>query len=78
MLAGLPDNGILLAEDAPRLPNPIGVKGAGEGGITVAGATIAAAVDDALLVPPPSSNCRSLPPRNVCTLSCLPNPSQRS
>ncbi len=38
----------LLFEDAPSPQNPLGVKGAGEGGINGAGAAIAAAVDDAL------------------------------
>lgn len=37
-----------LREDAPSPLNPIGVKGAGEGGINAVGATIASAVDDAL------------------------------
>jgi carbon-monoxide dehydrogenase large subunit len=39
---------LLLAEDAPSPLNPLGVKGAGEGGITGAGAAIAAAIDAAL------------------------------
>ncbi|PZQ48223.1 MAG: xanthine dehydrogenase [Rhodovulum sulfidophilum] len=39
---------VLLREDAPSPINPLGVKGAGEGGITAAGAAIASAVDDAL------------------------------
>ena len=39
---------ILLTEDAPSPLNPLGVKGAGEGGITAVGAAIASAVDDAL------------------------------
>jgi carbon-monoxide dehydrogenase large subunit len=39
---------VLLREDAPSPINPLGVKGAGEGGITGAGAAIAAAVDAAL------------------------------
>ena len=38
----------IICEDTPSPLNPIGVKGAGEGGITAAGAAIAAAVDDAL------------------------------
>ncbi len=38
----------IVLEDAPSPLNPTGVKGAGEGGITAAGAAIAAAVDDAL------------------------------
>ncbi|MEE8214815.1 MAG: xanthine dehydrogenase family protein molybdopterin-binding subunit [Alphaproteobacteria bacterium] len=39
---------ILLREDAPSPLNPLGIKGAGEGGITGTGAAIAAAVDDAI------------------------------
>ncbi|MGV7030872.1 xanthine dehydrogenase family protein molybdopterin-binding subunit [Methylobacterium symbioticum] len=39
---------VLLREDAPSPLNPLGVKGAGEGGLTAAGAAIASAVDDAL------------------------------
>ncbi|WAC25608.1 xanthine dehydrogenase family protein molybdopterin-binding subunit [Ancylobacter sp. SL191] len=39
---------MLLREDAPSPLNPLGVKGAGEGGITAVGAAIASAIDDAL------------------------------
>lgn len=39
---------VLLREDAPSPQNPLGVKGAGEGGITAVGAAIASAVDNAL------------------------------
>lgn len=38
----------LVMEDAPSPLNPLGLKGAGEGGITAVGAAIASAVDDAL------------------------------
>lgn len=41
----------LIREDAPSPLNPLGVKGAGEGGITAVGAAIASAVDDALGMP---------------------------
>ena len=41
----------LVLEDAPSPINPLGVKGAGEGGVTAVGAAIAAAVDDALGIP---------------------------
>jgi CO/xanthine dehydrogenase Mo-binding subunit len=44
----MPPVGILVTEDAPSPLNPLGVKGAGEGGITAVGAAIANAVDDAL------------------------------
>jgi carbon-monoxide dehydrogenase large subunit/6-hydroxypseudooxynicotine dehydrogenase subunit gamma len=39
---------VLLREDAPSPLNPLGLKGAGEGGINAAGAAIAAAIDDAI------------------------------
>jgi CO/xanthine dehydrogenase Mo-binding subunit len=39
---------IVIAEDAPSPVNPLGIKGAGEGGINGVGAAIAGAVDDAL------------------------------
>jgi carbon-monoxide dehydrogenase large subunit len=44
----VPEVDVLLTEDAPSPINPLGVKGAGEGGTTAAGAAIAAAVDAAL------------------------------
>ena len=47
-VAEIPEVEVLLCEDAPTPLNPLGVKGAGEGGITAAGAAIANAVADAL------------------------------
>jgi carbon-monoxide dehydrogenase large subunit len=47
-LAEIPAVEVALFEDAPTTLNPLGVKGAGEAGITAVGAAIAAAVDDAL------------------------------
>jgi carbon-monoxide dehydrogenase large subunit len=47
----VPNIEMLITEDAPSPINPLGVKGAGEGGTNAAGAAIAAAVDDALGVP---------------------------
>ena len=47
-LAEVPTIETLLREDAPSPLNPLGVKGAGEGGITAAGAAIASAVDQAM------------------------------
>jgi CO/xanthine dehydrogenase Mo-binding subunit len=44
----VPDVETFLREDAPSPLNPLGVKGAGEGGITAVGAAIASAIDDAL------------------------------
>jgi CO/xanthine dehydrogenase Mo-binding subunit len=46
--AEMPPVAVLVTEDAPSPLNPLGVKGAGEGGITAVGAAIANAVDDAL------------------------------
>jgi CO/xanthine dehydrogenase Mo-binding subunit len=50
-LAEMPEVDVLIAEDAPSPLNPLGVKGAGEGGTNAVGAAIAAAVDDALRRP---------------------------
>ena len=47
-IAEMPEVEVLLLEDAPSPLNPLGVKGAGEGGITAVGAAIANAVADAL------------------------------
>jgi aerobic carbon-monoxide dehydrogenase large subunit len=44
----VPPVDVLLTEDAPSPRNPLGLKGAGEGGINAVGAAIAAAIDDAL------------------------------
>ena len=42
---------MLITEDAPSPLNPLGLKGAGEGGANPVGAAIASAIDDALGVP---------------------------
>jgi CO/xanthine dehydrogenase Mo-binding subunit len=42
---------VLLTEDAPSPLNPLGIKSAGEGGITPVGAVIASAIDAAIGVP---------------------------
>jgi carbon-monoxide dehydrogenase large subunit len=44
----MPDVDVMMAEDAPSACNPLGIKGAGEGGVAAVGAVIASAVDDAL------------------------------
>jgi carbon-monoxide dehydrogenase large subunit len=44
----VPEVEVMLREDAPSPLNPLGVKGAGEGGITAVGASLAAALDAAL------------------------------
>jgi carbon-monoxide dehydrogenase large subunit len=43
--------GTLVSEDYPAATNPLGVRGAGEGGITATGAAVASAVSDALGMP---------------------------
>jgi aerobic carbon-monoxide dehydrogenase large subunit len=44
----IPAFSVLLSEDAPSPLNPLGLKGAGEGGVNPVGAAIASAIDDAL------------------------------
>jgi carbon-monoxide dehydrogenase large subunit len=44
----VPEVSILVTEDAPSPLNPLGLKGAGEGGANPVGAAIASAIDDAL------------------------------
>jgi carbon-monoxide dehydrogenase large subunit/6-hydroxypseudooxynicotine dehydrogenase subunit gamma len=51
MVHDIPDVEILLTEDAPSPRHPLGLKGAGEGGINGAGGVIASAIDDAIGVP---------------------------
>jgi carbon-monoxide dehydrogenase large subunit/6-hydroxypseudooxynicotine dehydrogenase subunit gamma len=46
-----PEIEIILTEDAPTPLNPMGIKGAGESGITPVGAVIASAIDDAIGIP---------------------------
>jgi carbon-monoxide dehydrogenase large subunit/6-hydroxypseudooxynicotine dehydrogenase subunit gamma len=50
-LRELPVPEILLTEDHPSIRNPLGIKGAGEAGITGAAAALATAIDDAIGVP---------------------------
>jgi len=47
----VPASSILITEDAPSPLNPLGLKGAGEGGTNPVGAAIASAIDDALQRP---------------------------
>jgi CO/xanthine dehydrogenase Mo-binding subunit len=47
----MPRVDVLITEDAPSPLNPLGLKGAGEGGANAVGAAIAAAIDDALGMP---------------------------
>ncbi len=50
-LREVPDVEVLLTEDAPSPHHPLGLKGAGEGGINGVGGVIASAIDDALRMP---------------------------
>ena len=47
----VPEVAVLVSEDAPSPLNPLGLKGAGEGGANPVGAVIASAIDDALQRP---------------------------
>jgi carbon-monoxide dehydrogenase large subunit/6-hydroxypseudooxynicotine dehydrogenase subunit gamma len=47
----VPDVDVLISEDAPSPLNPLGLKGAGEGGTNAVGAAVASAIDDALAIP---------------------------
>ena len=47
----VPNVETMVTEDAPSPINPLGVKGAGEGGTTAVAAAVASAVDDALRIP---------------------------
>jgi carbon-monoxide dehydrogenase large subunit/6-hydroxypseudooxynicotine dehydrogenase subunit gamma len=49
--AEIPRIDLLVAEDAPAPGNPLGARGAGEGGVSGAGAALASAVRDALELP---------------------------
>jgi carbon-monoxide dehydrogenase large subunit len=44
----VPELDVVITEDAPSPFNPLGIKGAGEGGSNAVGAAVAAAVDDAI------------------------------
>jgi aerobic carbon-monoxide dehydrogenase large subunit len=47
-LGDVPPVHVLLTQDAPSPRNPLGLKGAGEGGVNAVGAAIASAIDDAI------------------------------
>ncbi|MCC6776775.1 MAG: xanthine dehydrogenase family protein molybdopterin-binding subunit [Hyphomicrobiales bacterium] len=47
----IPALDIVITEDAPSPLNPLGLKGAGEGGVNAVGAAVAAAIDDAIGMP---------------------------
>lgn len=60
---------VLITEDAPSPLNPMGLKGAGEGGINAVGAAIASALDDALQHPGSVTRLPMTPPRVLTLLS---------
>ncbi len=68
--AEIPPVDVLLSQDAPSPGNPLGVMGAGEGGINAVGATVANAVRDALDL---AGGVGQLPltPARVCALAAL-------
>lgn len=47
----VPQMDVVISEDAPSPLNPLGLKGAGEGGVNAVGAAVAAAIDDAIGLP---------------------------
>lgn len=59
----IPDVEVLLTEDAPSTGNPLGVKGAGESGITGVGAALASAINDAIGIPGAVTRLPITPPR---------------
>ena len=68
--AEIPPVDVLLCQDAPSPGNPLGVMGAGEGGINAVGAAVANAVRDALGL---AGGVGQLPltPARVCALTAL-------
>lgn len=72
----MPKFEILLTEDAPSLLNPLGVKGAGEGGTNAVGAAIAAAIDDALQHPMSVTQLPATPERVLRSQASIPVSSQ--
>jgi CO/xanthine dehydrogenase Mo-binding subunit len=47
----IPAIDVIISEDAPSPLNPMGLKGAGEGGVNAVGAAVASAIDDAIGMP---------------------------
>ena len=61
--AEMPPVEVLITQDAPSPRNPLGLKGAGEGGTNAAGAAIAAAIDDAIGIAGAVTQLPVTPPR---------------
>lgn len=72
-LSEMPEVTAIITEKAPSPLNPLGVKGAGEGGINAAGAAIAAAIDDALGMPGAVTALPVTPDRIRHLLRCRPS-----
>jgi len=63
---------VLITEDAPSPRNPLGLKGAGEGGINGVGAAIAGAIDDAIGVQSAVTRLPVTPQRMIELLRLVP------
>jgi carbon-monoxide dehydrogenase large subunit/6-hydroxypseudooxynicotine dehydrogenase subunit gamma len=72
----VPHVDVIISEDAPSPLNPMGLKGAGEGGTNAVGAAIAAAIDDALGQPGAITRLPVLPQqiRALLKRTTLPSP----
>jgi aerobic carbon-monoxide dehydrogenase large subunit len=66
----VPSVEVIICEDAPSPLNPMGLKGAGEGGANAVGAAIAAAIDDALGVPSAVTELPIMPQRLRRLIGC--------
>jgi aerobic carbon-monoxide dehydrogenase large subunit len=73
----IPEVRIMLREDYRSPLNPLGIKGAGESGITGVGAAIASAIDDAIGMPGAVTQLPVTPQRLKQILSRLHNSSSR-
>ena len=67
----IPEVDVILREDYTSPLNPLGIKGAGESGITGVGAAIASAIEDAIGMPGAVTQLPVTPQRLKQILSCL-------
>jgi carbon-monoxide dehydrogenase large subunit/6-hydroxypseudooxynicotine dehydrogenase subunit gamma len=72
----VPSVDVLLTEDAPSPRNPLGLKGAGEGGVNAVGAAIAAAIDDAIGRPGAIDRLPVTPARLKALIQAIPQESR--
>jgi carbon-monoxide dehydrogenase large subunit len=70
----IPEVGVILREDYTSPLNPLGIKGAGESGITGVGAAIASAIDSAIGRPGAVTQLPVTPQRLKEILSGRPSP----